>query len=331
MRCNLVCMAPGHDHDHHGHDHAHNHGHDHGHAHAHGHHHHGTPGGAAFAAGAALNIGLVAAQVAFGLIAGSVALLADAAHNFGDVAGLLLAWGAVLLGRRLPSARRTYGWGRSTILAALANAVVLLIGVGLIAAEAIARFSAPAPVAGWTVMLVAGAGILVNGFTAFLFSRGHDDINIRGVFLHMLGDALVSAGVVVAAAGIMLTGWLWLDPAASLVICAVIAATTWGLLRDAMNLAMDGVPSGIALPRVQAWLADLPGVTEVHDLHVWALSTTETALTVHLVRDDAIDDQALVVAAVEGLRREFRIGHVTIQVETPALAAACRLRPDHVV
>jgi cobalt-zinc-cadmium efflux system protein len=307
----------------------HHHHHDHHHGHAH--HHHAPPGGRAFAIGASLNIGLVAGQVVFGLIASSVALLADAAHNFGDVAGLLLAWVAVGLGRRLPSASRTYGWGRSTILAALANAVILLIGTGLIMAEALGRFSHPAPVAGVTVMVVAGAGIVINGATAWLFARSGDDINLRGVFLHMIADALVSLGVVLSAGLILLTGWSWIDPATSLVICAIIAASTWGLLRDALNLAMDGVPRTIAPAQVQAWLAGLPGVSEVHDLHIWALSTTETALTAHLVCTDEADDQGLIQAATQGLGARFAINHATIQVELPALAATCRLRPAHVV
>jgi cobalt-zinc-cadmium efflux system protein len=308
-------------HDHH--DHAH---------HDHAHHDHAPKSfGTAFAVGAVLNIGLVGAQVVYGLAAHSMALLADAAHNAGDVLGLLLAWGAFLLGRRLPSARRTYGLGRGTILAALANSAVLLVSVGAIALEAVQRLAAPAAVAETTVIVVAGAGIAINGVTAWLFARGHDDLNIRATFLHMVGDAAISAGVVAAAVVMMFTGWLWVDPLASLLIAALIAASTWGVLRDSVNLAVDGVPQGIAPHEVEAWLAGLPGVVEVHDLHIWGLSTTESALTAHLVRDEQADDQHLIRTACAGLGTRFRIGHATLQVETASVAASCRLRPEDVV
>jgi cobalt-zinc-cadmium efflux system protein len=282
-----------------------------------------------------LNSALVAAQVVFGIAAHSMALLADAAHNFGDVLALVLAWGAALLGRRAPSLQRTYGWGRSSILAALINAIVLLISVGAIGVEAVKRFLEPMPVAGITVMWVAAIGIVVNGFTAWLFSRGHEDINIRAAFLHTAADAAVSLGVVVAAASIQATGWLWVDPVTSLLIVAVIVVGTWGVLRDSVNLAMDGVPGGIAASEVEGCLRSLPGVIEVHDLHIWGLSTTETALTAHLVRGetgaetDTVED--LVLRASHEVRERFGIGHATLQVETENLAAACRLRPAHVV
>ena len=265
-----------HHHDHHGHDHDH-HGHEHG-GH-HGHSHAPKSFGPAFAIGTALNLGLVIAQVVYGLTANSMALLADAAHNFGDVLALLLAWGAAWMGQRQPSARRTYGWGRGTILAALINAVVLLIGVGAIGVEAVHRLQSPGPVAGGIVIAVGLAGIAVNGVTAWLFSRGHDDLNIRAAFLHMAGDAAVSLGVVLAAAAIMATGWVWLDPVASLAIVAVIVVGTWGVLRDAVNLSMDGVPAQIAQADVRHFLGGLAGVVEVHDLHIWGLSTTNIALT----------------------------------------------------
>ncbi len=307
-----------HDHDHHDDGHA-----DHGHAPA--------RFGTAFAVGATLNIGLVAAQVVFGIAANSMALLADAAHNAGDVLGLLLAWGAFVLGQRQPSARRTYGWGRSTILAALANAMVLLISVGAIAVAAVERLAAPTPVAETTVIWVAGAGILINGFTAMLFARGHDDLNIRATFLHMAGDAAISAGVVLAAVVILLTGRQWIDPAASLAIALLIIASTWGVLRDSMHLAMDGVPAHIPQGEVEAWLGALPGVTEVHDLHIWGLSTTEAALTAHLVRAERVDDQELIRVACHGLGARFRIFHATLQVETLDVAESCRLRPSDVV
>jgi cobalt-zinc-cadmium efflux system protein len=312
----------GHDHHHHGHE-----GHD-----GHGHHQHAPASfGAAFAVGAALNIGLVAAQFIYGWLAGSVALMADAAHNLGDVLGLLLAWLAVALATRRPSLRRTYGWGRSSILAALANCVLLLVSAGMIALEALHRLAEPVAVAGGTVMVVAGAGIAVNGFTAWLFSRGHDDINIRATFQHMLADAGVSLGVVAGAVLIGLTGWMWLDPAISLAIVGVIVWGTWGVLRQSMDLAMDAVPASVPHEAVGGYLRGLPGVVEVHDLHIWALSTTETALTAHLVRDGGTDDQALIRVAVAGLDSRFRIGHATLQVETMAVAEACRLRPEEVV
>lgn len=313
-----------HDHDHHDHDH---HGHHHGHAHSH------APAsfGTAFAVGAALNIALIAAEVGYGLAAGSVALLADAAHNFGDVLALLLAWGAAILARRRPSARRTYGWGRFSIGAALVNAMVLLVGAGMIAVETFDRLAHPAPVGEITVMLVAAVAIVVNGGTALLFLRGHDDLNIRATFQHMAADALVSLGVVLAAAGIWLTGWLWLDPLASLLIVAIIIIGTWGTMRDAANLAMDAVPAGIAPDAVAAHLRALPGVVDVHDLHIWALSTTQTALTAHLVREPGADDQALLQQACHELEAHFAIHHSTIQMETAESAALCKLRPEEVI
>ncbi len=311
-----------HDHDP---DHDHDHGHGHGHVHA------PRTFGRAFATGAALNIALVVAQIACGLIAGSTALLADAVHNAGDVLGLLLAWGAFLLGRRAPTAQRTYGWGRGTILAALINAVVLLVGVGAIALESLQRLSAPGEVASTLVVWAAGAGIVINGFTAWLFVGGGQDLNVRATFLHMAGDTAVSAGVVVAALVIGATGWSWLDPAVGLAIAALIGLSSWNLLREAMNLALDAVPARIAPAAVRAWLAALPGVAEVHDLHIWALSTTEVALTAHLVRGPGVDDQGLIRAAEAGLAERFRIGHATLQIETAASAADCHLRPPGIV
>ena len=315
--------------DHHD-DHAHHHDHGHGDDHQ-GHHHAPKSFGAAFAIGTVLNLVLVIGQIVFGLAANSVALLADAAHNFGDVLALLLAWGAAWLGQQSPSAQRTYGWGRSSILAALINAVVLLVGAGAIAVEALHRLQDPGPVGGMIVIAVGLAGIVINGFTAYLFSRGHDDLNIRAAFLHMMSDAAVSLGVVLAAGGILLTGWLWLDPLASLLIVAVIILGTWGTLRDAVNLAMDGVPTRIAPDDVHAYLRALPDVIEVHDLHIWGLSTTQIALTAHLVRGDTGNDQAMIQAAVRGLKQKFAIDHATLQVETAASAEICALRPAHVV
>lgn len=314
------------------HDHALSSGHHHGHGHAHGHGHGvAAPRGRAFALGAGINLGFVVVQVGFGLAANSMALLADAAHNFADVLALLLAWGAASLARRPPTRRRTYGWGRSSILAALSNAMVLLIGVGAIGLEALRRLAEPAPVATLTVMLVAAAGIVVNGGSALLFLRDRaHDLNVRAQFLHLAADAAISAGVVVAAAAISVTGWLWLDPLASLAIVATIIASTWGVLRQSVDLAMDAVPESVSQEAVRDWLAALPGVTEVHDLHIWALSTTETALTAHLVYASETGDRRLYDLSGE-LRRRFGIGHTTLQIESDADAALCRLRPNDVV
>lgn len=321
----------GRDHGDAGHDHA---GHSHGPG---GHHHHAPPVGfdGAFALGSALNAGFVIAEAVFGLAAHSVALLADAAHNLGDVLGLLLAWWAAWLGRRDPTRSRTYGYGRSSILASLTNAVVLLVGVGGIIAEAVRRLAEgvpPGDVGGRTVMAVAATGILVNGATALLFAKGRKgDLNVRGAFLHMAADAAVSAGVVVAGLLILLTGWTWLDPVASLGIAALILVSTWGLLRDSLNLALDKVPEGVDAARVEAFLAALPGVTEVHDLHIWPLSTTETALTAHLVRPKAGTSDAFVQHTCEELGKHFGIRHATLQIEDGDPAHACPLAPANVV
>jgi cobalt-zinc-cadmium efflux system protein len=285
----------------------------------------------AFGIGVALNAGFVAAEIAFGLAANSMALLADAAHNSGDVLGLLLGWGATWLARLPPTRRRTYGWGRSSILAALLNATILLLGVGAIGVEAVRRLASPAPVAEGTVIVVAAAGIVVNGATAMLFrqGRGHD-INLRAQFQHMAADAAISGAVVVAGLLILLTGWLWLDPVVSLAIGLVVVVTTWGLLRESVDLAMDAVPGGVSHEEVGDWLASVPGVLEVHDLHIWGLSTTETALTAHLVCSGASGDNRLHDLATE-LRDRFGIGHATLQIETDADAELCRLRPHDVV
>ncbi|MGE5608055.1 MAG: cation diffusion facilitator family transporter, partial [Bacillota bacterium] len=270
----------------------------------------------AFALGTALNVAFIIVEVFFGPLSDSIALLADAGHNLSDVLGLLLAWGAFWLSQTKPTARRTYGLRRSSILAALANAIILLLAVGAIAWEAIQRFAHPAPVAGLTVMLVAGIGILVNGGTALLFMAGRKhDVNIEGAFLHMAADAAVSLGVLVAGGIIAKSGWLWLDPTVSLVIVAAITIGTWDLLCKSLNLAMDAVPRGIDPAAVREYLASVPGVTEVHDLHIWGMSTTETALTVHLIKPDAPASDSLLAHAAEELHRRFRIGHATIQVE----------------
>ncbi len=303
--------------------------HDHG---AMGHSHAPKDFGRAFAIGTALNLGFVVVQATFGVLAHSLALLADAGHNLGDVLGLVLAWWASHLAKTPPTARRTYGLGRSSILAALANAVFLLVAVGGITWEAIRRFGDPAPVQGGTVIWVATLGIVVNLGTALLFMSGRKgDLNVRGAFLHMAADAAVSAGVVVAGIIILFTGWHWLDPVTSLVINAVIVWGTWSLLRDATNLALDAVPAGIDAENVKAHLAGLPGVVAVHDLHIWALSTTETALTAHLVMPDEKLDDALLARAGAELREKFGIGHTTIQVERGDEAHPCRQAPDETI
>lgn len=312
------------------------HGHRHGEGHsphdsedygAGGHRHGPRSFGKAFAVGTVLNTAFVAAEVTYGLAAHSMALLADAAHNSGDVLGLLIAWGAAILAKRAPTRTRTYGWGRTTILASLINAIVLLLGCGAIAVEAVGRFGEPVPVGSATVVWVAVTGIAINGATALMFMRGRKgDLNIKGAFLHMAADAAVSAGVVVAGLLIMLTGWLWIDPLTSLVIVAVVTAGTWGLLRDSANLALDALPGGIDIVEVERTLRDLPGVLAVHDLHVWGLSTTETALTVHLVHDGEAGE-ALVQRACAEVRARFAIGHSTIQLERPEAVEDCTSCP----
>jgi len=312
----------------HDHDHPHVHGHSHAHGHA-GHSHAPATFGLAFAVGVALNTVLVGAEFGFGYAANSLALISDAIHNLSDVLALLLAWGAAWLSRRRPTQQYTYGYRRASILAALINAGLLLIGVGGIAVEAVDRLREPAAVAGWTVVIVAAIGILVNGATALMFMRGRDDdLNIRATYLHMAADAGVSLGVVVATLVIMATGWLWVDPAVSLCIAAIVLASGWGLARDSVNLALDGVPKGIDLPDVKDYLARLDGVTDVHDLHIWAMSTNETALTAHLVRPDGFND-AFLHGVCEELARRFWIQHTTLQIESGS--DVCKLAPAEVV
>jgi cobalt-zinc-cadmium efflux system protein len=330
-----------HDHDHHSHEHgAHDHGHAHahGHSHAHGHHHH-IPAdmGRAFAIGVALNATFVLVEVGAGFWSGSMALLADAGHNLSDVLALLMAWGAGALAKRAPTARRTYGLRKATILASLGNAVFLLMAVGAIASESIQRLTSPSPISTGAVMLTAALGVVINTTTALLFMRGgSEDLNVRGAFLHMASDAAISMAVVIGAGVIALTGLKWIDPALSLAITAFIVFGTWGLLRDSVNLALDATPRGIDPAEVRAWLAALPGVEEIHDLHIWAMSTTETALTAHVIRPAAKDERGgddgdhFLHDACEGLAHRFNIGHATLQVETDA-DSACRLAPAEVV
>lgn len=283
---------------------------------SHNHDHSPSDYNRAFAIGVALNVIYIVVEATYGFLAGSLALLADAGHNLSDVLGLLLAWGANYLVQRKPTQRHTYGWRKSTILAALTNAIILLVAMGGIAWEAVRRFSDPSPVSGKTVIIVAAIGVVINTATALLFLSGRKtDLNIRGAFLHMAADAGVSAGVVLAGVVILATGWPWIDPVVSLTITAIILVGTWGLLRDSFNLALDAVPAGIDPEAVKTYLSDLPGVTGVHDLHIWAMSTSETALTVHLVKPDARDDDALIEQASRELHDRFGIEHITIQWE----------------
>lgn len=302
--------------------HNHNHGHDHG----------GGNYNRAFIIGITLNVGFVIIEAVYGILANSLALLADAGHNLSDVLGLLLAWGASILARRLPTPRRTYGLRRSSILAALLNAIVLLIAVGGIAWEAIQRFNEPSSVAGNTVIGVATVGIAINTATALMFLSGRNsDLNIRGAFLHMTADAGVSFGVVLAGIAIVATGWLWFDPVVSLIIVVVIVVGTWQLLQDSVNLALDAVPAGIEPLAVRTYLAELPGVAQVHDLHIWGMSTTESALTAHLVMPTGYPGDAFLVQVGRALHDHFGIEHTTLQVETGDPSYPCPLAPDNLV
>lgn len=310
-------------------DHA---GHDHGGGHSHaGHVHAPKDFGRAFAVGITLNFGFVLVEATYGLLSNSMALLADAGHNFSDVLGLLIAWAAAVLSKRKPGGRYTYGLRSSSIVAALFNALLLLIAIVVIAYEAIGRIATPEPVAGQTVIIVAGIGIIINTVTALMFMRGSkDDINIRGAFLHMAADAAVSAGVVIAGFVILSTGWLWIDPAVSLVIVAVIAVGTWGLLRDSVNMSLHAAPAGIDPDKVAAFLQNRSGVSGLHDLHIWPMSTTETALTVHLMVPGDYPGDGFVHGIAADLHSGFDIGHATIQIETGA-GEDCKLEPDSVV
>ena len=314
------------------HDHGHSHDHDHGHAHPGGVHGHAPASfGKAFAIGIALNFGFVVIEALYGLMSNSVSLLADAGHNLGDVLGLGVAWLASALASRAPTARFTYGMRGSSILAAMFNAVFLLVTVGGLSWEAIRRLGSPEPVAGKTMMAVAAVGIVVNAVTAWLFASGRkDDINLRGAFLHMASDALVSVGVVAAGLLILLTGWLIVDPMVSLVINGVIVWGTWGLLRDSVQMSMAAVPADIDPAAVRNFLVSRPGVAAVHDLHIWPMSTTENALTCHLVMPEGHPGDAFLHELARDLMKRFKIVHATVQIEVdPRLA--CALAPDEVV
>jgi len=290
------------------------------------HHHHAPPDyGRAFAAAVILNVGFVVIEAVFGFLSGSLALLTDAGHNLSDVLGLLLAWGAAALARRRPSLRRTYGYSRATILASLFSGLLLMGAVGAIGWEAVNRLLAPPQPAGLTIMVVAAIGVVINTATALFFLSGKDrDLNIRGAFLHMAADAAVSLGVVLSGALILFFGLNWVDPVISLVIAAVIFLSTWGLLRDSLNLAVDAVPREVDPEAVRGYLLGLPGVRELHDLHIWAMSTTDTALTVHLVMDVYPDDDRFLADVAQHLDHRFRINHATVQMERDTTDVTCR-------
>ena len=306
---------------------------------SHAHHSHGPGGhshapadfGRAFAIGTALNIAFVAIEGGAGLWTGSVALLADAGHNLSDVLGLLIAWGAAELAKRPPSERFTYGLRGSSILAAIANGLLLMVAVGMITLEAIQRFGDPQPIPGATVMIVAGIGIAVNGVTAMLFAKGRKgDVNIRGAYLHMAADAAVSAGVVVAGALILFTGALWIDPLVSLLVVAVILWSTWGLLKESVAMALGAVPREIDPGVVRAMLNAQPGVARVHDLHIWPMSTTEVALTAHLVMPGGHPGDAFLLEMQQKLAHDHGIEHVTLQIELSE-DVPCLLHSDNCV
>lgn len=281
----------------------------------------------AFAIGIVLNIVFVAIEAFYGWKINSLALLADAAHNLSDVAGLVLAWGGALASKLRPNPRHTYGWKRGTILAAFANALLLLMAMGALAWEAVGRLFSPEPLAGAegvTIMVVAGIGIVINTATALLFMRGRErDLNIRGAFLHMAADALVSAGVVIAGALTLWMGWVWLDPVVSLLIAAVILVGTWSLFKQSLHMLFDGVPDSVDPQAVQYCLAALPGVTRVHDLHIWSMGTSHIALTAHLVMPQGHADDAFLKHATDQLHERFDITHVTLQVMQQAFTAPC--------
>lgn len=282
----------------------------------HKHHHEHKDYSQAFKIGVALNVGFVIIEVVFGLMADSLALLADAGHNLSDVLGLLVAWGANCLAQREATDRRTYGWRKSSILAALFNAIILLVAIGGVGWEAIRRFNSPSHAAGALIIWVAAIGVIINGITALLFISGRrNDLNIRGAFLHMAADAGISAGVVFAGIGIIITGWQWLDSAACLLIVVIIFIGTWGTLKDSFNLALDAVPADIDTEEVRNYLSALPGVSQVHDLHIWGMSTTAVALTAHLVKQSAENDNSLIAEMRAELFQRFGIEHITIQWE----------------
>jgi cobalt-zinc-cadmium efflux system protein len=305
----------------------------HDHHHDHDHHHHGPKThGRAFAVGIALNLGFVAVEVIYGVLSHSVALLADAGHNFGDVLGLGLSWGATALATLKPSARRTFGFRRTTIVASMANALILLFVTGGLAWESVRRLVSPEPAQGKTMIVVALVGAVVNTASALLFMAGSkDDLNLRSAFLHLASDAVLALGVAAAGGVILFTGWLWLDPGASIVLAIAILAGTWSLMRKSLNLMLDAVPEGIDPAEVKAFLCALPRVVEVHDLHIWAMSTTETALTAHLVMPGNSCEPTFIARACKELHEKFDIDHATLQIDPEEASAPCALAPDGVV
>jgi cobalt-zinc-cadmium efflux system protein len=326
----------GHDHDHghdhapekHGHDdHGHNHAHDHGHGIGH-HHHHGDPNtmGRAFAIAIVLNLGFVVVEFFYGYLANSTALMADAGHNLSDVLGLMLAWGAAILARRQPSARYTYGLRGTSMLAALFNGMLLMAACGVIAFEAVQKLITPDPVAGLTVSVVAGIGILINGFSAWLFMSGSkDDINIRGAYLHLAADAAISLGVLLAGLAVRYSGWNWIDPAISMIIVAIIVWSTWALLTQSLRMVLAAVPDNVDRAGIEQFLRSHPGVAEVHDLHIWAMSTTENALTAQLVVPAGYPGDVTVDAISQQLKDKYSIDHSTLQVRLGAMQQECCL------
>lgn len=292
-------------------------------------HSHATDHGKAFAVSVVLNVAFVGIEVAYGLISGSVALVADAAHNLSDVLGLLLAWGAASLAKRVPSDGRTYGWRKSTVLAAFLNALLIMMAVGAVTWEAIGRLGTPTPLDGWTMIVVAGVGVGVNSVSAALFFADRkSDANLRGAFLHLAADAAVSLGVVVAGIAVVWTGWDWIDPAMSLVISFVIVVGTWALLKESTNLLLDAVPQDIDSSKVRDALRSIDSVVDVHDLHIWAMSTRENTLTAHLVAAAGASHASILCAADEVVRKRFDIHHTTLQVEPEDVARDCAQASD---
>jgi cobalt-zinc-cadmium efflux system protein len=334
-------MAHSHHHDHghahDDHDHAHgdhgsaDHG-DHDHGHHHGHAHGPISNSLAFAVGIGLNLAFVLVEVVYGFLAHSVALLADAGHNFGDVLGLGLSWGATALAALKPSKRRTFGFRRTTIVASAANALILLFVTGGLTWESIRRLLAPEPSQGRTMIVVAIVGAVINASSALLFmSQGKGDLNLRSAFVHLASDAVLALGVAVAGGVILMTGWLWLDPAVSIVLAITILAGTWSLMKQSLDLMLDAVPRGIDPEQVKAFLSALPGVVEVHDLHIWALSTTETALTAHIVMPGSSQRPSFLSEVCSELRAKFDIDHSTLQIDPADAPAPCALAPDEVL
>lgn len=303
------------------------------HDHSHGHEHAAKNFGHAFFIGASINIAFVAVEIYYGLMSNSLALLADAGHNAGDVLGLFIAWAAYSLTHRSkPTARFTYGLGGTSILAALINSSLIMIAIGAIGWEALSRFSSPQTPAGITMMIVAGIGVLVNGITALIFSRGAaHDLNMRSVFQHMFADAMISFSVLISGVLIHLTAWTWIDPVISLTILAVIIASTWRLLKDSLSLALHAVPRNINPLDVRSFLSTATGVKEVHDLHIWAMSTSETALSAHLVMPNGHPGDGFITELANTLQKKFNISHATIQIELGDTKESCRLAPEHVI